>query len=65
MDADSQTTRLLKATFSADELAYLSAQGAFTYSLSKDDGTLDSFERLVELGTLLLRRRLDAPPQSN
>jgi len=48
---------LLKTAFSKAEWEYLSAHGAFKYQLKNDNGTLKSYENLVNVGVLLLKRK--------
>lgn len=56
--------RLLQAAFSKDEWDLLLKDPVFGYLLSKDDGTLAAYERMVDIGLLLLRRWKDRPDKS-
>jgi len=57
MPAHSKTLQLLQGAFRPEEWEYLAEHGAFKHQLEKDDGSLKSFENLVEIGSLLLRQR--------
>ena len=59
MSDDSTTIRFLRKAFKQEDWEYLSQHGAFQLQLTKDDGTSQSFETLVQVGSLLLRQRDD------
>jgi len=59
MPAHSETIRLLKGAFKKEEWDFLSGHRAFKYQLIKGDGSVESYENLVDIGSLLLRERGD------
>jgi hypothetical protein len=54
--------KLLKNSFSEEEMKYLNAHPVFEKALNERHSTHEDFEHLVDIGQLLLRQKTDLNP---
>jgi len=55
----SEIIRLLEKSYSPEDWQYLTQNKTFKEHLDADDGSLENYESLVDIGSLLLRQRDD------
>lgn len=59
MSTDIPLQKLLRSAFNGDEWRYLSHHKVFREQIKKQPKTTEGYERLVEIGSLLLKQRED------
>lgn len=61
----SENINLLQRSFSGEDWKYLCQNGTFQEWLSSKNETLEDYEQLVEVGSLLLKQRVDQRAQDS